>query len=120
PRAHAFLTHKWYFDELYSAILVRPALVAATWARWFDTHVIDGFVDWLGRFGGLVSRVDGGIDARRLEGPAKPIPRVVYGVGARVRRVQTGSLRSYVLFLALAAVCIFVALAYFVTRALAG
>jgi hypothetical protein len=34
--------------------------------------------------------------------------------------VQTGYLRSYVLFLALAAVAIFVVLTYFVTRTLAG
>ena len=36
PAVHAFLTHKWYFDELYSAIVVRPALVVAHWFRWFD------------------------------------------------------------------------------------
>ena len=25
PRAHRFLAHKWYFDELYDAAFVRPA-----------------------------------------------------------------------------------------------
>ncbi len=33
PAVHAFLTHKWYFDELYSAMVVRPALVVAHWFR---------------------------------------------------------------------------------------
>ncbi|HEX5269805.1 MAG TPA: hypothetical protein VFW33_04925, partial [Gemmataceae bacterium] len=120
PWLHAFLTHKWYFDELYSAILVRPALVAAHAARWFDATVIDGVVNGLGRIGVWTSRFDGLIDARIVDGLVNLIATVCFGIGGRLRRVQTGSLRSYVLFLALAAVAIFVLLTYVVTRALAG
>jgi NADH-quinone oxidoreductase subunit L len=120
PRLHAFLEHKWYFDELYSAILVRPALVVAYGARWFDTHVIDGVVNSVGRIGVILSRYNGIIDARIVDGLVNVIASACYGVGSRLRSVQTGSLRSYVLFLALAAVAIFVVLTYFVTRALAG
>ena len=39
---------------------------------------------------------------------------MIYGVGSWLRNVQTGYLRSYVLFLVLAAVGIFVVLSYFV------
>jgi NADH-quinone oxidoreductase subunit L len=120
PRLHAFLAHKWYFDELYSAILVRPALVAAHAARWFDTNVIDGIVNGLGRIGVLLSRWNGLFDARIIDGLVNVLADACYGLGARLRGVQTGYLRSYVLFLALAAVAIFVVLTYFVTRALAG
>ena len=49
PRVHAFLMHKWYFDELYSALLVRPALVVAHWCRWFDLTVIDGIIHCVAR-----------------------------------------------------------------------
>ena len=45
---------------------------------------------------------------------------VVYAVGARLRTLQTGYLRSYVLFLVLAAVGIFFALTYFLALAAAG
>src|SRR5207245_11514552 len=31
PALHRFLGFKWYFDELYSAALVPPALVVASW-----------------------------------------------------------------------------------------
>jgi NADH-quinone oxidoreductase subunit L len=120
PRLHAFLAHKWYFDELYSAILVQPALAVAHAARWFDTHVIDGVVNGLGRFGVVLSRWDGIFDARIIDGLVNVLADACYGLGARLRGVQTGYLRSYVLFLALAAVAIFVVLTYFVTRALAG
>jgi NADH-quinone oxidoreductase subunit L len=120
PRLHAFLLNKWYFDELYSAILVRPALVVSQAARWFDTRVIDGLVNNLARVGVLTSRLNGIIDACIVDGLVNVIARACWGVGSRLRAVQTGSLRNYVLFLALAAVAIFVVLTYFVTRALAG
>jgi NADH-quinone oxidoreductase subunit L len=120
PRVHAFLLNKWYFDELYSAILVRPALVVAHAARWFDATVIDGAVNGLGRLGVVLSRYSGIFDACIVDGLVNVIADACYGLGARLRGVQTGFLRSYVLFLALAAVAIFVVLSYFVSRALAG
>jgi NADH-quinone oxidoreductase subunit L len=120
PRLYAFLQNKWYFDELYSVILVRPALVVAHAARWFDTHVIDNIVNGFARVGVLTARIDGLIDAHIVDGLVNVLANVCYGIGGRLRRVQTGFLRSYVLFLALAAVAIFVVLSYFVTRALAG
>jgi len=120
PRLYAFLVHKWYFDELYSAILVRPALVVAQAARWFDAVVIDGIANGLGRAGVLLSRWDGIFDARIIDGLVNVMADACYSLGGRLRAVQTGSLRSYILFLALAAVAIFVVLTYFVTRALAG
>jgi NADH-quinone oxidoreductase subunit L len=120
PRVHAFLWHKWYFDEFYSAALVRPALVVAGWARACDGRVIDGVANGLGRLGVLLSRWGGLFDARIIDGLANVIGDACYGLGARLRAVQTGSLRSYVLFLVIAAVGIFVVLTYFVTRAAAG
>jgi NADH-quinone oxidoreductase subunit L len=120
PRLHAFLMNKWYFDELYSAILVQPALAVAHAARWFDATVIDGAVNGLGRIFVGLSRYNGLFDARIIDGLVNVIASACIGIGGRLRAVQTGSLRSYVLFLALAAVAIFVVLTYFVTRALAG
>jgi NADH-quinone oxidoreductase subunit L len=120
PTLHRFLANKWRFDELYSALLVRPALVVAGWCRAFDTYVIDGFVDSLASFSVLVSKWDGWFDHGVIDGLVNVIGRVCYGIGAELRRVQTGYLRSYVLFLALAAVGVFIILAYFMAMAMAG
>jgi NADH-quinone oxidoreductase subunit L len=120
PALHRFLIHKWYFDELYSALLVRPALVVAGWLAWFDLVVIDGFIHFLAWFVKGLSWVNGEVDKGMIDGLVNGIAAVVSGVGGWLRNVQTGYLRSYVLFLALAAAGIFVALAYFMTRAFAG
>jgi NADH:ubiquinone oxidoreductase subunit 5 (subunit L)/multisubunit Na+/H+ antiporter MnhA subunit len=117
-RVHRFLWHKWYFDEFYSAFLVRPSLVVAMWARWFDATVIDGILNFLGRFTVLLSRWDGKFDLGIVDGLVNLTAQVIYAVAAWLRHVQTGFIRSYVLFLALAAVGIFAVLSYVI--ALAG
>jgi NADH-quinone oxidoreductase subunit L len=120
PGLAGFLTHKWYFDELYSAILVRPALVVAHAFRWFDLHVIDGVLHGVAYTTLAVKRWNGWFDFHIIDGLANLIGNTIYGVGAGLRNVQTGYLRSYVLFLVLAAVGIFVVLSYFVAMAAAG
>ncbi len=120
PVTYRFLNHKWYFDELYSAIVVRPAMVVAVAFRWFDQTVIDGIINGLAWLTVRVANWDGIFDRNVIDGTVNLIADVFYGVGARLRTVQTGNLRSYVLFLVLAAVGIYVVLSYFVAMASAG
>lgn len=42
---YKFLLNKWYFDELYGAVVVGGLLGFARVCRWFDTHIIDGLVN---------------------------------------------------------------------------
>jgi NADH-quinone oxidoreductase subunit L len=109
---HAFLSEKWHFDQFYSLAVVRPAVVVAQWCRWFDTVVIDGVINWLGRFTVNVSRWDGRFDNFVVDGLVNVTGNTIFGVGSWLRNVQTGMIRNYVLFLALAAIGIFVALSY--------
>ncbi len=120
PVVHDFLSHKWYFDEVYSVLVVRPALVVAVAFRWFDQRVIDGIIHGLAWLTVRVSRWDGVFDRNIIDGTVNLVADVFYGIGGRLRQVQTGYLRSYVLFLVLAAVGIFVVLSYFVAMASAG
>ena len=43
PRLYRFLLHKWYVDELYDEIFVRPCITLSKmlWKTW-DTKIIDG------------------------------------------------------------------------------
>jgi NADH-quinone oxidoreductase subunit L len=89
---------------------VRPALAVAGWCKAFDTYVIDGVIHlsawvtvWVSRFSGLT-------DNRVVDGLVNWVSRVSYRTGTYLRNLQTGSLRSYVLFLVLAAVAIWVVL----------
>jgi NADH-quinone oxidoreductase subunit L len=71
---HAFLARKWYFDELYDAVLYRPLLAVGAFSNAvFERFVVQGIV---------VGTVE-----------------VVRGVGVVVRGAQSGFLRSYALLL---------------------
>jgi NADH-quinone oxidoreductase subunit L len=120
PAVHRFLINKWYVDELYSALLVRPALAVAHWCRVFDTRVIDGTVDGIARETVRIARADGRFDADVIDGAADGIADVFINLGSKFRRVQTGYLRSYILFLVLGALAIFFVLSFYISWASAG
>ncbi|HLW67667.1 MAG TPA: NADH-quinone oxidoreductase subunit L [Gemmataceae bacterium] len=104
---------KWYFDEVYSAALVRPALVVSHWARNFDARVIDWIIDNTARTVVWISKLDGKIDNGIVDGLVNVTANAFYFIGTRLRRIQTGYIRNYVLFLVLAAIGIFALLSYF-------
>jgi NADH-quinone oxidoreductase subunit L len=119
PAVHRFLWNKWYFDELYSVLLVRPALTVAGWCRAFDTKVIDATVDSLANVTVELSRWSGKFDLGIIDGLVNLTARVIYGIGNRLRGVQTGYIRSYVLFLVVAAIAIFSVMVFVVSRVIA-
>jgi NADH-quinone oxidoreductase subunit L len=107
---HKFLMHKWYFDEVYSAALVRPAVMVSRWCAAFDRIVIDGFVNSWAKIARGTADITGAIDRLFVDGLVNLTANVIHAVALSLRKVQTGYLRSYVLFLVLAAMGIFVIL----------
>ena len=114
PGVYRLLENKWYFDDLYSALVVRPALVVGGWFKNFDLLAIDRFIDGLARGTIRAARLDGRFDNSVVDGSVNLVANVTYAIGEWLRRAQTGFIRSYVLFLALAAIALFVPLTYFV------
>ncbi|HET6846346.1 MAG TPA: NADH-quinone oxidoreductase subunit L [Anaerolineales bacterium] len=95
------LKNKWYIDEIYSALFIKPAI-------WFsdrivyqllDKQVIDGF---LHLFGKVTAAVGSGL----RNGFDKPVinaligdgaASVVQGTGKNLRAMQTGRIQQYML-----------------------
>ncbi len=76
-KVHAFLFHKWYFDELYDAVFVRPTATAGAFGRRVvETDFVQGFI-----VGGTTGIVRAGTSFARA--------------------IQTGFLRAYALLLLL-------------------
>jgi NADH-quinone oxidoreductase subunit L len=113
-RLHTFLSNKWYFDELYSAVVVRPALVVAHWCKNIDLYAIDGVLHAVAYATKWVSWLEGRFDNGVVDGLINLLGNVTFRTGVRLRSLQTGYLRSYVLFLVLALIGIVVALSYVV------
>jgi NADH:ubiquinone oxidoreductase subunit 5 (subunit L)/multisubunit Na+/H+ antiporter MnhA subunit len=104
---YKFLVHKWYFDELYGAVFVRPCLAFARLCRDFDTHVVDGVVNRAADLTKLMDRLVGYLDVRLVDYLVNLTGRLVYDAGERGRSIQTGKLRNYLMFLTVALVVLF-------------
>jgi len=61
---YAFLTHKWYFDELYDAVFVRPAFAIG---RFFWMRGDAGLIDRFGPDGVAALVADGAAAAKRFQ-----------------------------------------------------
>jgi len=104
---HSFLVHKWYFDELYGFLFVRPTLALARLASEFDRRVIDGVVNGSASLTVLMSRMEEIFDRRGVDSMVKGVARLVYVTGDWGRGIQTGRVRNYLMFLAVALVGLF-------------
>jgi NADH-quinone oxidoreductase subunit L len=79
---YELLLHKYWVDELYDAIVVRPLMLASdTLWRFWDTKVVDGFVN------GVAGTME--------------------GVSAVLRLFQTGYVGTYALFITLGVLLLF-------------
>ena len=116
---YGVLENKYYFDELYSYLLVKPAYwFAAVFAfRWMDRTVIDGILhtvahlSWrLGHF--LRNRIDLPI----VNGFGDAVAEGTKGAGRLLRVVQSGRVQHYMLMALVNAVALLALVYYFVIR----
>jgi NADH-quinone oxidoreductase subunit L len=103
---YTFLVNKWYFDELYRAIFVRPVMFIAGVISRFDKLVIDGLIDNLARGVLQISRLDDAIDRYFVDGVVNLTAHWTYSIGNSFRRVQTGKLRQYVMLIVIGTVAL--------------
>ena len=109
-----FLAHKWYFDELYGMLLVRPSLTLARGISEFDRLIVDGIVNLAAQITVLLSKLDGLFDKLAVDGLVNLVGRVLYVVGDWGRMLQTGRLRGYLMMLAAGLVGLFAGVYYWI------
>jgi NADH-quinone oxidoreductase subunit L len=97
PRIYRLIFNKYYVDEIYDALVVRPFLALTRALRWLDDRVVDGavnFAAWLTR---MFSALDGLIDQYLVDGAVHFVSNLTLAAGRRLRRIQTGRIQHYVL-----------------------
>ncbi|MEJ2605409.1 MAG: NADH-quinone oxidoreductase subunit L [Anaerolineales bacterium] len=95
---YRLLQNKYYFDELYDLLFVRPAYwFAETFVyRWLDRGVIDGFLHAVGRTAlWLGSFLRNAIDLPIVNGFGDAVGEGVKRFGRRIRVIQTGRVQEY-------------------------
>ena len=96
---HTFLANKWYWDELYYAMFVKPAdwFSETVVYQWIDKGLIDGTLHLVGRsvfhFGQYMKRFEEGV----ISGGVDRVKDEFLTMSREFRTIQTGKLQEYAL-----------------------
>jgi NADH-quinone oxidoreductase subunit L len=94
-RAWTVVYNKYYVDELYAWLVLRPSTAVARFLARFDGAVIDGLVNLAGWLGRLAGRIDAGIDRYLVDGAVNALSSSTIALGRSFRRIQTGRIQTY-------------------------
>ncbi len=95
---YTLFQNKYYFDELYDLIFVKPALwISETLSyEWMDRGLIDGFLHWFSRItyslGGILRNY---IDVPLINGFGDLVGEGTKKIGKALRVIQTGRVQQY-------------------------
>jgi NADH-quinone oxidoreductase subunit L len=117
---YRFLVNKWWFDELYDFLFVRPAHGIARMVAWLDRNVLDRIIDGSAKLTLSLSRYDDWFDRLFVDGLVNVFGRWTHGIGLSLRSVQTGRIRQYVMFVVLFTIVLFMLLTLFVKPTIGG
>ncbi len=105
--------NKWYFDELYNALFVQPAMFISRRVADFDRKVIDRLIDGAAVAVTKLAVLDDLIDRHGVDWAVNAVGRWTYSAGHSLKQVQTGKLRQYVTFIVIGTVAILVLVSFF-------
>jgi NADH:ubiquinone oxidoreductase subunit 5 (subunit L)/multisubunit Na+/H+ antiporter MnhA subunit len=117
---YSLFFHKWWFDELYAFVFVQPVLRISGWVAAIDKRVIDWLADNSARTVALVAQIDDWIDRIFVDALVNLTARATYALGLRLRVIQTGSIRQYVMWIVVGTVGLFVLMSLYWSYSLAG
>jgi NADH:ubiquinone oxidoreductase subunit 5 (subunit L)/multisubunit Na+/H+ antiporter MnhA subunit len=105
---YSFLAGRWYFDELYDLVFVKPTLGIASLASAIDRGLIDKLIEGLAWGARSLAGIDAWIDRTIVDGLVNATATATWNTGLKLRGLQTGRLRQYVVFIVLGTVALFV------------
>src|SRR5690606_18406413 len=97
--AYSAARNRFYFDELYNVIFVRPVIwISEVFSKWMDQGVIDGILHGIARVSAVVGDVlRKYIDVPIINGFGDLVSEVVKRLGYLFRTVQTGRVQQYMI-----------------------
>jgi NADH-quinone oxidoreductase subunit L len=87
--------NKYYVDEAYAFLILKPSLKLARSLSWTDGRIVDGLVNGAGAVTRVVAGLDGAIDKYLVDGAVNAVATATMGLGRTLRLVQTGRIQTY-------------------------
>jgi NADH-quinone oxidoreductase subunit L len=105
---HTTLKNKYYLDEIYERVFIQPSQWFARVAvsEFIDNGLIDGFLHLIARVFVWIGDLLKVLNTWLIDGVGDGIPHLIADFGRWFRRVQTGRVQQYLLFVAIAALLI--------------
>jgi len=104
---HTLLKNKYWVDEIYAVLFIRPArwLADVLVSDWIDRRGLDGILHGIARAGLWLGRlVRQGFDVPVVNGAGDGLANGTRSMGALLRRIQTGRVQDYMLLALLLAI----------------
>jgi len=102
------LRNKYYFDEFYGASVIRGILGLARGSAKFDDKIVDGAVNGTAKLSLFISRASRWFDDNIVDGAVNGTAFISVLLGSRLRRIQTGTVENYIVFLLVGIMMFFV------------
>jgi len=94
---YTLLSNKYYIDEIYETVLIRPCLRLAGLAGRFDLNIVDGAVNLTAYISVVIGKIQSWFDLYIVDGIVNMTANVIWLCSAILRRVQTGLVQNYIL-----------------------
>ena len=105
---YVLLVNKWFVDEIYQAVFIRPTLALARATAWVDDHLVDAvFIDGWGWIARKNSAADGWLDDHLVDRLVDATASFFQDLGAVVRKIQTGLVQNYLAVVTVGLVLLF-------------
>jgi NADH:ubiquinone oxidoreductase subunit 5 (subunit L)/multisubunit Na+/H+ antiporter MnhA subunit len=103
-RFYALAFDKYRVDEVYQVVFVDFTKTFAGWMSWFDSKVVDGFVNFIAYVVLVIRWIVGKFDSGIVDGLVIGGVAWIISAGGRAgRRFQSGDLQQYLRWMALGA-----------------
>jgi len=94
---YKILYNKYYIDEIYEFILIKPCIGLSKLSFKFDLGVIDAAVNGVAKIAVITGEIKTWFDKYIIDGIVNGIARIVGEFSGLVRKIQAGFVQSYIL-----------------------
>ena len=94
---YAWIRNKYYFDEIYWAVIVIPLVITTKAAYAIDRYLVDMLVNAVGVLTRILAEIQGAVDKYVVDGLVNGAGWFTGRVGQGFRHVQTGLVQNYAL-----------------------
>ena len=109
---YKFSLNKWYIDEFNEFVFVGSFMLIARSCAWFDTNIVDGAVNGVGKVTIMTANIFGWFDKYIVDGAVNLVAGITQIIGLGFRSFQTGKVQTYLAWALAGVIIVFAAFAW--------